>query len=242
VTVVRVGHRHQRVVSVDPGQDAEVANEESVGVGDSTGVVRARAIELLAIAQSGLYHGRDVFDRQRYEQVRTAALALLGLVSAGTTLGQLQRVVAVDTGYATPKVDVRGAVFDAGGRVLLVQERSDGRWTLPGGWCDVGESPREAVAREVREESGVTVDVVELAAVLDRERQGHRPPLPFHVYKLFFLCQPVQVGTPQDVETLQVGWFALEALPPLSLTRVTEAQVRLMHEYHQRPGQPAAFD
>jgi ADP-ribose pyrophosphatase YjhB (NUDIX family) len=207
---------------------------------DATDVVRARAIELLAIAQSGLHYGRDAFDRHRYDQVRTAALALLELVSTGS-LHELRRMVAVDTGYATPKVDVRAPVFDDE-RVLLVRERSDGLWSLPGGWCDVLESPSEAVAREVREESGVIVDVVELAAVLDRERQENRPPLPFHVYKLFFVCNVARIGVPEELETIEVGWFSMDALPPLSVARVTEAQISLMHEHHQNPGRPATFD
>jgi ADP-ribose pyrophosphatase YjhB (NUDIX family) len=211
------------------------------GEGDATAAVRDSAIRLLAIAQSGLHYGRDDFDQQRYRQVRTAALTLLELVSRGD-IGELQRLVAVDTGYATPKVDVRGAVFDEDERVLLVRDRSDGLWTLPGGWCDVLESPREAVAREVREESGVTVDVLELAAVLDRERQGHKPPLPFNVYKLFFVCRPVHLGAPEELETLALGWFALDALPPLSIDRVTKPQIALMYEHHLHPGRPATFD
>ena len=211
------------------------------GDSDATAAVRASAIKLLAIAQSGLHYGRDDFDQERYRQVRAAALALMKLVSR-SDMGELQRLVELDTGYATPKVDVRGAVFDEDERVLLVRDRSDGLWTLPGGWCDVLESPREAVAREVREESGVTVDVLEMAAVLDRERQSHEPPLPFHVYKLFFVCRPVHLGTPEELETLAVGWFAKNTLPPLSIDRVTKSQIALMYEHHLHPGRQATFD
>jgi ADP-ribose pyrophosphatase YjhB (NUDIX family) len=104
----------------------------------------------------------------------------MGLV-AEEGIVELRRIVALDAGYMTPKIDVRAAVVDASGKLLVVRERSDGHWTLPGGWCDVLKSPSEAVGREVREEAGVTVEVDKLVAVLDRDKQGHRPHLPFHV-------------------------------------------------------------
>jgi ADP-ribose pyrophosphatase YjhB (NUDIX family) len=204
-------------------------------------VIRRRAVELLAIAQTGLTYARDVFDRQRYGQVQHAATALLELVSDGDPQA-LRRIVAADAGHATPKVDVRGALFDAHDRVLLVQDRSDARWTLPGGWCDVLETPSEAVRREVREESGISVRVLGLAAVLDRERQGHQPPLPVHVYKLFFLCEAQAHGEPDPTETLDVGWFSLDALPELSHTRVTEAELRIAYSRYRDPTLPAEFD
>ena len=203
-------------------------------------MVRACAIELLSVAQNGLHYAGNEFDRRRYAQAQGIGLRLMGLVSTAS-LGELERMVAVEGGHATPKVDVRGAVFDEG-KVLLVQERSDGLWSLPGGWCDVLESPREAVAREVKEESGVTVEVVELAAVLDRERQGQLPSFPFHVYKLFFLCSMVEVGPADDLETLDIGWFSPEELPPLSAGRVTEAQLQILAGRYRHPGRPALFD
>ena len=207
---------------------------------DPSAVVRSSAIELLALAQSGLHYANDQFDRQRYAQARSVGLRLMELVSVAD-LGKLERSVALEQGHATPKVDVRGAIFHDG-KVLLVQERSDQLWTLPGGWCDVLESPREAVAREIKEESGLTVEVVELAAVLDRERQAQLPAFPFHVYKMFFLCRILEVGTPDELETLDVGWFAPDDLPPLSTGRVTKTQLQMMVDRHLHPGRPAAFD
>lgn len=194
----------------------------------------------MALAQNGLHYAGNEFDRRRYAQAQGLGLRLMELVSTASW-GELERLVAIEHGHATPKVDVRGAVFHDG-KVLLVQERSDQLWSLPGGWCDVLESPREAVAREVREETGVTVEVLELAAVLDRERQGHFPPFPFHVYKLFFVCGLVEVGIPDELETLDIGWFSPDELPPLSAGRVTEAQLHLMADRHLHPGQPAIFD
>lgn len=193
------------------------------------------------MAQTGLTYGSDPFDQQRYAETRQIGLALLALVTHGGA-AELEPIVACDRGYATPKVDVRAAVFDDRQRILLIQERSDRRWTLPGGWSDVLETPSQAVIREAREEAGVVVDVVKLAAVLDRERQGNQPPLPFHVYQLFFLCRQVSVGDPLPTETLDVQWFDVDRLPPLSVSRVTGHQIRLLHAHHLHPQRPTTFD
>ncbi|CCH32532.1 NUDIX hydrolase [Actinosynnema sp. NPDC047251] len=208
---------------------------------DPAEVVHRHALRLLATAQNGLTYADDPYDRERYQEVRRAAEGLLALVATGD-LREVRRIVALDTGHATPKVDVRGAVFDPGGRVLLVRERSDGRWTLPGGWCDVLESPAEAVAREVREESGLTVRVAKLVAVLDRERQGHRPRFPYHVHKLFFLCDEESRGEPDPTEISAVDWFALDALPELSTSRVLEPQLHLAHTHWHDRTLPTVFD
>jgi ADP-ribose pyrophosphatase YjhB (NUDIX family) len=207
-------------------------------------VIRRQAVRLMAVAQTGLAYGRDKFDHERYRQVMAAGKSLLELVTSGPLPASLNRHTAPDQGYATPKVDVRGAVFDQDERLLLVQERSDRRWTLPGGWCDVGESPAEAVCREVAEESGLKVRADRLAAVLDRERRGHWPPMPVHVYKLFFLCTPVAgaPGAVQELETLDVGWFGLDELPVLSVSRVTEEELRLLLAAHRDPARPTVFD
>jgi ADP-ribose pyrophosphatase YjhB (NUDIX family) len=208
---------------------------------DVTELIRRHALSLLAVAQNGLAYADDTYDRQRYQQVRRSAEELMGLV-AEEGLEELRRIVALDTGYMTPKIDVRAAVFDASGKLLLVRERSDGHWTLPGGWCDVLESPSEAVGREVREEAGVAVEVDKLVAVLDRDKQGHRPHLPFHVYKLFFLCRERSRVEPDPTETTAIDWFALDALPPLSTSRVLESQLRLMHTHWVDPTLATVFD
>jgi ADP-ribose pyrophosphatase YjhB (NUDIX family) len=208
---------------------------------DAAEQIRRHALTLFAIAQNGLTFAGDPYDRQRYEQVRRSAEELMRLVSDGE-LEHLRRIVALEAGYMTPKVDVRAGVFDAGGKILLVRERSDGHWSLPGGWCDVLESPSEAVAREVREEAGVTVDVDKLVAVLDRDKQGFRPHVPFTVYKLFFLCRERSRVPPDPTETTAIDWFPLEALPPLSTSRVLEPQLRLMHAHWLDPTLATVFD
>ena len=137
-------------------------------------------------------------------------------------------------------MDVRAAVFQDN-QVLLVQERSDGGWTLPGGWCDVGEAPGVAGAREVEEESGYRVRTTKLLAVYDKLRHEH-PPESLHAYKLFFRCDLVGGAAATSDETTAVGFFAENALPPLSLARVTERQIRRMLEHARDPSLPTDYD
>ncbi|MGV9799596.1 NUDIX domain-containing protein [Mycobacterium sp. NPDC003449] len=141
----------------------------------------------------------------------------------------------------TPKVSVRGAIFSSEGEVLLVRERADGLWTLPGGWCDVLESPSQAVVKEVREEAGLVVDAEKLVAVFDRDKQDVQPPPLFHVHQMFFLCRE-RGRVPRDLtETTAVEWFGVDALPPLSAS-VHEVQIRLVHTHWLDPTLPTVFD
>src|ERR1039458_5917430 len=144
------------------------------------------------------------------------------------------------SGYATPKVDVRAAVFREH-RILLVEEREDGGWTLPGGWADVGESPAEATVREVREESGYETRAVKLLAVYARNPPAP-PPIPFHAYKLFFQCEPIGGEPASSNETAGVDWFAEDGLPALSTSRVTAAQIHRFFEHYRHPHWPTDFD
>jgi ADP-ribose pyrophosphatase YjhB (NUDIX family) len=152
----------------------------------------------------------------------------------------IRDLFAGQVGYATPKIDVRGAVFrdDA---ILLVKERSDGCWTLPGGWADVGDSPAEAVVREIAEESGYLTRAVKLLALYDRNKHGH-PPIPDHAYKLFFLCEIIGGAPAESTETNGVGFFAEDELPNLSLTRVTPAQIARLFAHNRNPNLPTDFD
>ena len=209
---------------------------------DASDLIRRQALTLLAVAQNGLTFAHDPFDRRRYTQVRECAEQLMSLIADGE-LEQLRSAFTVDIGYMTPKVSVRAAIFNSDGELLLVQERADRLWTLPGGWCDVLETPSQAVAKEVREEAGLIVDVDKLVAVLDHDR--HRPaqqPAPlFHVYKLFFLCSERGRVPPDLTETSAIDRFALDALPPLSPS-VDEAQLRMMHTHWRHPELPTVFD
>jgi ADP-ribose pyrophosphatase YjhB (NUDIX family) len=194
---------------------------------------------LQAIAQNGLTFSSDPFDRERYEQVRGIAVEILG-DSGEMDPALTRRIFREEQGYATPKMDVRGAVF-RDHQLLFVREKSDGLWTLPGGWADVGDSPAEAVAREIREESGFVTRVVKLIALHDRNKHAH-PPMLFHAYKAFFLCDIIGGSAAPSVETSEVEFFGFDSLPPLSTGRVTGEQIGRMFAHHRNQALPTEFD
>lgn len=198
------------------------------------------ARRLHALSRTGLHFCTDIYDRERYEEIETLAVALL----AGPAPDEQQRLSALwadDRGYVTPKLDVRGATFDEQGRVLLVRERLDGLWTLPGGWADVNESPSQSVEKEIEQESGYLARAVKLAALYDRDKHGHGPSQ-FHSWKAFFLCE-IHGGRPRvSYETDAVEYFALDALPPMSIGRSTPQQVQRMHEHWMTRELPTDFD
>lgn len=200
-----------------------------------------RAKELQAIAQIGLAFVKDPFDEERYRAIRRLASEMMA-DGSGEPAERIEALFSGETGYATPKIDVRGAVI-RDGRILLVREVLDnGRWTLPGGWADVNESPASSVVREVREESGFETRAVKLAAVWDRSLHPHDPPLPFHVYKMFFLCEVTGGAPATSVETSGTGFFAPDGLPELSTGRVLASQIHRLFEHHARPDLPTDFD
>lgn len=200
------------------------------------------ARQLQAIAQTGLAFCQNVYDRERYEAIRSLAVQIMAAHSVADA-GRIEALFADQVGYATPKVDVRGAVF-RDGRILLVREVADGgRWTLPGGWADVNQSPSEAVVREVLEEAGLQVVARKLAAVYDRERHAHQPPYAFHIYKLFFVCDIVGGEPRPGVETSEVAFFAAHEVPAdLSVSRVLPHQISRMFDHAATPGLPTDFD
>lgn len=193
-----------------------------------------------ALAQNGLAYCKDPYDRERYAEIQRLAAEMMakgaGLLDAKPIVDLFKN----DVGYATPKIDIRAAVFD-GDRVLLVRERQDGLWTLPGGWADVGEAPSFAAVREVKEESGYEVFVRKLAAVYDRDKHEH-PAMPYHVYKLFFVCELCGGKAENSIETSGAEFFGEDELPPLSMARVTPAQMRHMFGHYRNPGWPTSFD
>ena len=198
------------------------------------------AQELRAIAQTGLTFTADRFDRLRYERIRELAATMVARGSGGnyeTILG----ILVEDKGYATPKVDVRGAAF-VDGRVLLVRELSDGKWTLPGGWADINQTAAECVVREIAEESGFVAKALKLAAVHDYQRSNRPSRHLDSIYKMFFICEIVGGEARSSDETSEVAFFARDALPPLSQGRTTAAQIERMFQHVEHPELAADFD
>ena len=197
------------------------------------------ARELRAIAQTGLAFTADGFDHQRYQRLRELAALLM---AQGSAAGQesILELLRQEKGYATPKVDVRGAAFE-GGRVLMVREISDGKWTLPGGWADVNQTAGECVVREIAEESGFKARALKLAAVYDYQKRN--PPRHIDsIYKMFFICEIVGGAACASDETSEVAFFPRDELPPLSLGRTTAAQIDRMFEHRENPQLATDFD
>lgn len=205
---------------------------------------------LQALSQTGLHYEPHVFDRERYEQVGEIALEILAAHNGGRIDTQ-REIYESEKGHATPKIDVRGVVFkdDA---LLLVREHLDGgRWTLPGGWADVTETPSQGVVREVYEEAGYRTRAVKLLAVYDRRLHGH-PPAPIHAYKLCFRCELLadqpdadyqQQTSASFIETDEATFFREDEIPAdLSAGRVTHSQIKRFFEHLRNPDLPTDFD
>jgi len=196
----------------------------------------ARRIQ--SLSQTGLAFSDNTFDTERYQQLTEIAAEIV------ETHTEIPRELLVhdflaQPGYATPKVDVRAAILRHG-QILLVQESVDQRWCMPGGWADVGESASETVVREVWEEAGCRVEPQKIIGVFDANRQS--PLQLHHAYKIVFLCDLIGGDARPGSETLAVGFFSFEDLPPLSKNRTSEQHLAEVREHLSCPQRPAFFD
>ncbi|MFO7657596.1 MAG: NUDIX hydrolase [Bacteroidales bacterium] len=197
------------------------------------------AKQLLSIAQSGLTFSENKYDLDRYRQIKETGLNLMEQAS-GIPFEKLAVLFSSEKGYQTPKVDVRGVVFRED-KILMVRETIDGLWSVPGGWADVGLTPFEIAKKEVFEESGLIVHPERLLAVLDKRSHAHPPDI-FHIYKIFILCSEIGGKMANGLETSEVGFYGLNELPPLSLTRITKEQIEMMFDFKINPEKPAICD
>jgi ADP-ribose pyrophosphatase YjhB (NUDIX family) len=197
------------------------------------------AREIQALAQTGLHYATDDYHRNRYRRLMEIAVEITA-ECAGLPRADVARVFLETRGYGTPKVSVRGAVF-RGGKILLVRERVDGGWCMPGGWADVGDSPSAMVEREVLEESGLRVRAVRLVGVYDANREGGEMDV-MHAYDLHFLCDDLGGEPHASDETSDAGFFGLDEIPPLSLTRTAMRHLRAAFAHLENPALASEFD
>lgn len=188
-----------------------------------------RLKRIQTLAEIGLEYSNSNYDKERYDEIQEICLEMLEQLT-DVSLEKIRPVIQENNGYKTPKVDVRAVVFNAEGRILMIQEKVDGCWALPGGWADIGYTPRQIAEKECFEEAGLTVKSVRLLAVMDKTAQ-QMPPEFEYVYKLFIHCEPVNDRIAIGEETLDVNWFSEENLPELSKPRNLESQIRLMFRY-----------
>lgn len=195
--------------------------------------------QIQAIAQAGLTFTENKYDVERYEQLRELSVKILAEFSDGDET-HLTNIFATEKGYQTPKVDTRGIVIREN-KVLMVKETIDGKWSLPGGWCDVGLSAKENCEKEVFEEAGLKVEARRLLAVFDKHHHDHPPDI-YHAYKFFFHCEEVGGEINSGMETSEVKFFGKDELPPLSIERNTEFQIKKAFEIALDKNQPTIFD
>lgn len=186
---------------------------------------------LQALAEIGLAYSNSNYDIERYEEIQEICLEMLGQLT-DIPITKIKAVIQENNGYKTPKVDVRAVVFNPEGQILLVQEKVDGLWALPGGWADVGYTPRMIAEKECFEEAGLTVKSIKLIAVMDKTVQ-QMPPEFEYVYKLFIRCEPIGTHIAAGSETDNVGWFNEHELPKLSKPRNIDSQIHLMFQYYK---------
>lgn len=196
------------------------------------------AIELQSIAQCGLTYTKDIFDTERFLRLREIAAEMLSY-QGDIPLEKVTRLFCGETGYQTPKLDTRAAVFKDG-KILLVHEKK-GDWSLPGGWVDVTESVGSNAVKEVKEESGMDVRPVKLIAVQDRDKHNSLP-CPYPVCKIFILCELLGGAFAPNSETTEIGYFSLNELPPLAEEKNSKSQVEMCFRAQSDPSWETLFD
>lgn len=197
------------------------------------------AKQLQSIGQAGLAYSKDKYDLERFELIRDISTQIL---SQQTEIDKtkIKDLFANETGYATPKADIRAAVFKSN-QILMVRERADDFWSLPGGWGDIGLSPSEVAINEVQEEAGFDVKATKLIGIYDNQVHSH-PPSAYHVYKLFIQCEIIGGEPETGLETSAVGFFSENELPPLSVPRNTEKQILTAFRHLHNPQEPVHLD
>lgn len=196
------------------------------------------AIEIQSIAQCGLAYTKDIYDMERFERLRDISAEMLGCKTE-IPVEKVKGLFCNESGYQTPKIDTRAAVFKDG-KILLVHEKN-GAWSLPGGWVDVLESVGSNTVKEVKEESGLDVKAVKIIAIQDRNRHND-PPYAYGVCKIFVLCELLGGSFVPNIETTEAGWFSLEQLPLLAEEKCNRKQVEMCFLAGKNPAWEVLFD
>lgn len=193
-----------------------------------------------ALAEIGLQYSDIPYDLERYQEIQEISLQLLENLT-DVPVEKIIPVIEEKNGYKTPKVDVRAVVFNEEDQILLIQEKVDGLWAMPGGWSDISYSPAEVAEKECFEEAGINVKAIKLLAVLDKQKQN-MPPAFEYVYKIFLLCKKLNNNISIGTETIDVGWFDEKDLPEFSTPRNTKEQIKMMFQYHRGEKTEPCFD
>lgn len=196
------------------------------------------AVELQAIAQAGLFYGKDRFDLDRYARIREIAAEMVSCQTE-IPIRKVTDLFCGDVGYQTPKIDTRAAIFQEG-KILLVQERN-GTWSLPGGWVDVTVSVAENTIKEVKEEAGLDVKIKRVIAVQDREKHN-LPIYAYKVCKIFMQCEATGGHFVPNIETTGYQYFGLDELPLLAEEKSNAEQIEMCFRAMQAEHWEALYD
>ena len=193
-----------------------------------------------SLSDTGLIYAQNEYEKERYEELRSISIRLLGIVS-NEPFSSLNNFFMPNKDYPTPKVDIRGFVLNKTKEILLVKEKIDGKWSLPGGWADIGFSPLEVIKKEIIEETGLSSIVLRLLAIYDKKFHPH-PPQPFYVYKLVFLCEILsgEINTSFDID--EARYFNIRSLPELSEDRILKSQIEQLYQKTINGDQTVYFD
>lgn len=197
------------------------------------------AVELQSIAQNGLKYGHDIFDKERYEQLRDIANQMMS-ARTGIPEKKMRSLFCGDEGYQTPKIETRAAIFKDD-KILLVHEKLTDDWSLPGGWCEANLSTEENCIKEAKEESGLDVKPIRLIALQDRNKHN-KPILATGIMKAFYLCKPLGGKFKANSETSDCKYFALDKLPKLSIDRNTPEQIQMCYRASKAEHWETMFD
>lgn len=195
--------------------------------------------ELQSIAQSGITYSTNIYDTDRYEKIRNIVVEILHEYT-DMDHKKIRDLFASETGYQTPKVDVRAAVFK-NDSILMVKEKIDGAWSLPGGWADVNTSVGESVIRECREEAGAVVKPKRIIAIHHGNKHNNRLS-PFTVYKIFVECELIETSFKENIETLDAQFFKADMLPPVSFERNNRDQIKMCFDARECKHFETIFD
>ena len=196
------------------------------------------AKEIQSLAQAGLFYGKDVFDKERYQRFREIAAEMLA-ARTDIPLEKITGLFCGDIGYQTPKVDTRAAIF-CEGKILLVCE-NEGKWSMPGGWCEYNMSPAENTIKEAKEEAGLDVVIQKIISVQDRDKHN-KPPYAYGVVKIFYQCEVTGGSFVENIETSESRYFSIEELPPLAEEKCNEEQVRMCFNAYRDDNWKVQFD
>lgn len=196
--------------------------------------------QVKTLAEIGLVYQKDDFDQDRYHNLRKIATEMMGLLM-NQPLEAIEKAERPKSEYITPKVDVRAVVVNKNGKLLMVKEKTDGKWALPGGWADIGYSPSEIAEKETAEEAGMKVKAMRILAVMDKKCHDHPADI-YYVYKIFIACDLIHENLERGFETTDVDYFPVNQLPELSTPRGTEEQLKMVYDLYQHPEKPPYFD